>query len=731
MLFLINNIIQNFIQFINAEWKPDDPQIKSLNKLVLYAKSKKQTIVKDYKVSFIESVNNKLDLNSTAYQNVLDYAFQIGVKFNYIQKRLIKEMLDACDKERFSQFLVDNGIEDTFFCSHFNPVNEEITFEELQNVISNDKKFNDIISSIFSRYCFNLFDWKTSHECFSGSTVKEDYFEFLSDKYPDLCIRNHAMAFIDVPKSFFINDYFEGCNKILNTIKRVYTTLNNHCEMLIYIPKLMNDDGTQWKLYSDIILYSEKLAKEKIDRAYFRWKKIGNITKDYIQSLVPYNAEFDVAFEGFVFKDCFIIGEENNYSMLLVFEKNIRDERPVNCPACYSESIQGNSYPILNVKSWECENPLCPDRSKYNRGKRYSFMAQFRQKQLQDEENLIPEQSISKWHLDCVKGCSKVDVFEMSIMHYSCVGDEIDVYTENNDLREDLLNRKIHRQMFPISQIDIINRFKESSYFYRYIQNDNRSIGNNSKCDIDKSIIYHGDAYDVLRELSNNSIDGVVTSPPYYNAKTYSQWGNIYCYLYDMYNISKEIYRVMKDGAIFLFNIFDYFDNENNVSLSAMGNKRMILGAYMIDIFQRIGLTIVGNIIWNKGEIQGHRSFNQGNLTPYYQAPLNCWEHILILSKGQPNNKYSDLVSQIKDLRPVVKMVHGKNILGHDAPFPTDIPEMIIKKMSENDVILDPFLGSGTTAIVANMYNVKSIGIEKNDAYYELCKSRISQSTRM
>lgn len=63
----------------------------------------------------------------------------------------------------------------------------------------------------------------------------------------------------------------------------------------------------------------------------------------------------------------------------LIFEKNIRDERPVYCPACRTSNIQGNSYPILNVRSWECENPLCPERSKYNRGKRYAFSSSMRQ----------------------------------------------------------------------------------------------------------------------------------------------------------------------------------------------------------------------------------------------------------------------------------------------------------------------------------------------------------------
>ena len=53
----------------------------------------------------------------------------------------------------------------------------------------------------------------------------------------------------------------------------------------------------------------------------------------------------------------------------------------------------------------------------------------------------------------------------------------------------------------------------------------------------------------------------------------------------------------------------------------------------MLDIFEKIGFRIDGNIIWDKGEIQGNRNFNQGILGPYYQSPLNCWEHIFILSK--------------------------------------------------------------------------------------------------
>ena len=318
----------------------------------------------------------------------------------------------------------------------------------------------------------------------------------------------------------------------------------------------------------------------------------------------------------------------------------------------------------------------------------------------------------------------------MCLRHYSCVNDGVSVYTAepNTRLRLTYLERKINLKPFCTISDNLLEDFKNCAYFKRYIHVKEALPEQLPSIRIGKANIINNNSFLALMSLNDNSIDGVVTSPPYYNAKEYSQWENIYCYLYDMYNISKELYRVMKPGAVYLFNIFDYFDNENNIVLSAMGNKRMILGAYMLDIFSRVGFNIVGNIIWNKGEIQGNRSFNQGNMTPYYQAPLNCWEHIFILSKEKPAPKYQSLVSEIYSMRPVIKMVRGKNILGHTAPFPNHIPELLIKYMDQGDTVIDPFLGSGTTCIVANHYNINSVGIEINPSYFDLCKKRISQS---
>ena len=118
-------------------------------------------------------------------------------------------------------------------------------------------------------------------------------------------------------------------------------------------------------------------------------------------------------------------------------------------------------------------------------------------------------------------------------------------------------------------------------------------------------------------------------------------------------------------------------------------------------------------------------------MTPYYQAPLNCWEHIFILSKGQPDEKFSGLQSSIASIRPVIKMVKGKNTLGHTAPFPVEIPDLLIDCLTDADIVLDPFLGSGTTCISANRHNVNSIGIEMNGDYYLLSQKIIEEKTML
>jgi DNA modification methylase len=276
--------------------------------------------------------------------------------------------------------------------------------------------------------------------------------------------------------------------------------------------------------------------------------------------------------------------------------------------------------------------------------------------------------------------------------------------------------------LLPDSRAIPPDRFFESSYFQRFVIN-RPSNGFSAPHVAEQQALttaYLGDSFEVLSSLSECSVDGAVTSPPYYNAREYSQWPNIYTYLYDMYNIARQVFRVLRPGAYYLFNIFDYFDNENNVSLSAMGEKRMILGAYTLDLFRRIGFVCSGNIVWDKGDIEGKRGFNNGNFSPYYQAPFNCWEHIFVFRKPTTGDIEELSFPQVLRRKPVIKMVRGTNTHGHTAPFPTAIPDLLTSQLRPGSSVLDPFAGSMTTAAAAEANGIFCYCIEKNPEYFEL-----------
>ncbi|MDR0978155.1 MAG: site-specific DNA-methyltransferase [Endomicrobium sp.] len=147
-----------------------------------------------------------------------------------------------------------------------------------------------------------------------------------------------------------------------------------------------------------------------------------------------------------------------------------------------------------------------------------------------------------------------------------------------------------------------------------------------------KKIIW-GDCYEALRQMKNESIHCMVTSPPYYNAREYSQWDNLDNYFKDMEKILKECYRVLDNHRVFVFNVGDIFDNDNLCTKSVWGKRRLPLGAYFINLFEKIGFTFVDDIIWDKGEVQSERHKNGDRPYPFYQYPMNCYEHILVFHK--------------------------------------------------------------------------------------------------
>ena len=142
-----------------------------------------------------------------------------------------------------------------------------------------------------------------------------------------------------------------------------------------------------------------------------------------------------------------------------------------------------------------------------------------------------------------------------------------------------------------------------------------------------------GDCLDFLRRMDSESIQLMVTSPPYYNARDYSQWNTLDDYLEEMSRIIKECYRVLDNHRPFVFNVGDIFDNDNRDTKSVWGKRRIPLGAYFTTIFEKSDFRFVDDFIWDKGEVQTQRHKNGNKPYPLYQYPVNCYEHIFVFYK--------------------------------------------------------------------------------------------------
>ena len=177
--------------------------------------------------------------------------------------------------------------------------------------------------------------------------------------------------------------------------------------------------------------------------------------------------------------------------------------------------------------------------------------------------------------------------------------------------------------------------------YYDWVKREYQKQHTSADLDLNQSIFSEphipkalwGDCLDFLRRMDSESVQLMVTSPPYYNARDYSQWEKLDDYLEDMSCIIKECYRVLDNHRPFVFNVGDIFDNDNKHTKSSWGKRRIPLGAYFTNIFEEHGFQFVDDFIWDKGEVQTQRHKNGNRPYPLYQYPVNCYEHIIIFYK--------------------------------------------------------------------------------------------------
>ena len=595
-----------------------------------------------------------------------------------------------------------------------------------------------------------------------------------------------GLIFLNIDQELFnkFNDEKSFFSYILNTLEHAYSKLQNHKTLAIRVRNIIsNGINIKWRLYAYLTIFAEKFKKIEENRAYYKPTEIcvdilehkyslklneseikilnnyysKNLSSDYLSSCSKFsNPEiintigiFKKINHGFSFIDCFVLktkspmnnSEELNFlknenEILLIFTKHEIDDRKIPCPICAGLNISGNSYPEVGIKSWECKNPLCSERSKTNRGKRYSERTILMQDATFDfsQENQISKELIKIWRKDVVLDWNLESLYLMLVKFFTFVGDKITIVnSENKDLFCKVINQQ-DRQSKSFLAEDFLNFSSNLNKFDDFFNSDfiklflyEKKTPKNKDLKLDfkdnKIKIILGESCEVLDSIKN-PINNMVTSPPYYNAREYSQWKNLFNYLSDMYNINLKANSSLIDGGVFFYNIGDIFDNENVIIKSKMGEKRIPLGAYTILLFEKAGFEILDNIIWYKGEPQSNRHKNDGNYTPYYQRPANCYEHMFIFKKKGKlilNKEISkiNIKNNIIKFTPVFKIGKGgENRYGHTAPFPKMIPLLSVDTFTnEKDIVLDPFSGSGTTPIVANLNKRNGVGIELNKEY--------------
>ena len=264
-----------------------------------------------------------------------------------------------------------------------------------------------------------------------------------------------------------------------------------------------------------------------------------------------------------------------------------------------------------------------------------------------------------------------------------------------------------------------------------------------------KHDLYLGDCEEVLRQITDNSVDLIFTSPPYADQRKNTYGGIIPDDYVDWFlPKSEQMLRVLKPTGTLILNIKE----------KVVKGERSTYIMELILAMRKQGWLWTEEFIWHKKNCYPGKWPNRFR---------DSWERLLQFNKNKKFNMYQEEVmvpmgdwakTRLKNLSETDKTRDeskvgsgfGKNISNwitrdkayptnvlhlatecnnknHSAAFPEGLPEWFIKLFTETgDTVLDPFMGSGTTNIVANRMRRNSIGIELLQEYYEMVRSQIS-----
>lgn len=228
-----------------------------------------------------------------------------------------------------------------------------------------------------------------------------------------------------------------------------------------------------------------------------------------------------------------------------------------------------------------------------------------------------------------------------------------------------------------------------------------------------------------MDELPDNSIHLMATSPPYNVGKEYDEDLSLPEYQEMLRNVWQEVRRVLTPGGRACINVAN------------LGRKPYIpLHSYIIDDMQSLGFLMRGEIIWNKAASSSGSTAWGSWLSASNPTLRDVHEYILVFSKdtfrrkpieGRENTIEKDQFLEYTKSVWTFPTVSAKKI-GHPAPFPEELPARLIQLYTYSDeIVLDPFMGSGQTALAAVNNGRKYVGYETNGEYVKLAEERIGK----
>ena len=226
---------------------------------------------------------------------------------------------------------------------------------------------------------------------------------------------------------------------------------------------------------------------------------------------------------------------------------------------------------------------------------------------------------------------------------------------------------------------------------------------------------------ELMDELPSNSVALMITSPPYNVGKEYDVDLSLREYLDLLRNVFEETYRVLEPGGRACINVAN------------LGRKPYIpLSHHVTRLMLDIGFLMRGEIIWKKGKGANGSCAWGSYMSAANPTIRDLHEYILVFSKERFDRAYkgeSTIIADdfMRDTLSIWEMrPESASKVGHPAPFPIELPTRLINLYSyTGDLILDPFMGSGTTCVAAKRMERDYIGYDTEKKYFDVAQRRL------